>query len=124
CTGPAVIVDDAWEYWHRGQLVCDGNWLQLGDDVDYRTPLYPIFLGTMQKLFGEYALLAAVVAQHLLQIGAGLMTAWTCWLLTSSRLVTLAGYALSVACVTRAWYANVTLTGTMFMFLMTATLAL
>ncbi|QDT57226.1 hypothetical protein Pan44_52940 [Caulifigura coniformis] len=122
CTGPAVIVDDAREYWERGLLVRDGDWLQIDDEVDYRTPLYPIFLGTMQSLFGSNALFATVIAQHLLQMCSSLMTAWMCWLLTGSRLVTVAGYALSVACVTRAWFANVTLTGTLFMFLMTATL--
>jgi hypothetical protein len=120
-TGPAVIVDDAQEYWRRGLRVMSGDWLQLGDDVDYRTPLYPIFLGTMQTLFGQYALVAVVVAQHLLHIACGLLTASTVWELTQSRRVTAAGYALSVLCVTRAWYANVTLTGSLFMFFLTAT---
>jgi hypothetical protein len=124
CTGPAEIVFDASEYWERGLRVRDGDWLQLGDDVDYRTPLYPIFLGTMQWMFGQYALIAIVIAQHVLQMSCSWLTAWTCWLLTRSRTVTLAAYALSVACVTRAWFANVTLTGTLFMFMMTATLAM
>lgn len=123
-TGPAAIVDDAREYWERGHLVRDGDWLQVGDDVDYRTPLYPIFLGVMQRLFGTSALCATVIAQHLMQMVGGLLTAWTCWQLTQSRLVTLAAYAMSVACVTRAWYANVTLGGSMFMLMMTATVAM
>jgi 4-amino-4-deoxy-L-arabinose transferase-like glycosyltransferase len=123
CTGPAVIENDALEYWERGLLVRDGDWLQLGDDVDYRTPLYPIFLGIMQRLFGSNALCATVIAQHLMHMASSFLVAWTCWLLTGSRLVTLSGYALSVSCVTRVWYANVTLAGPLFMLMMTATLA-
>jgi hypothetical protein len=119
-TGPTALIYDASEYWERGERVAQGDWLQLADKVDYRTPLYPIFLAVMQSLFGEYALMATVIAQHLLHMACGLMTAWACYLISRSRLVALAGYALSVSCVTRAWYANVTLTGSLFMFFLTA----
>jgi hypothetical protein len=119
-TGPTALIYDASEYWERGERAAQGDWLQLADKVDYRTPLYPIFLAVMQSVFGEYALLATVIAQHLLHMCCGLMTAWACYLISRSRLVALVGYALSVACVTRAWYANVTLTGSLFMFCLTA----
>ena len=123
-TGPTVIINDASEYWDRGTRALQGDWLQLGDHVDYRTPLYPMFLGVMQGIFGEYALMATVVAQHALHMCCGLMTAFTCYQLSRSRLVALTGYAVSVACVTRAWWANVALTGSLFMFFLTATMAM
>jgi hypothetical protein len=119
-TGPTALIYDASEYWERGERVAKGDWLQLAEKVDYRTPLYPVFLAVMQSLFGKYALMATVIAQHLLHMGCSLMTTWACYVISRSRLVALAGYALSVSCVTRAWYANVTLAGSLFMFFLTA----
>jgi hypothetical protein len=120
-TGPTVLKNDAHEYWSRGGRVAEGDWLQVDDAVNYRGPLYPTFLGLCRWAFGSQALLGVAVLQHLLHMVTGLMTAAISWVITRRRLVVLAAYGMSVLCVTRPWYANVVLTESMFLFLMTAT---
>lgn len=102
-------------------MVAEGDWLWLGSRIDYRGPLYPMVLGMFQRAFGEYALMAVVIAQHLLLLGAGLLNAFTCWRVTGSRVATLVAYGLSVACLMRSWFGNVVLTEPLFIFFLTAT---
>jgi len=120
CTGPTVLENDASGYWEWGGRVADGDWLQVEGAVNFRGPLYPAFLGLCQWAFDSEALLAVAVLQHLLQMVTGLMTAAISWAITRNRLVVLAAYGMSVLCVTRPWYANVVLTETLFLFVMTA----
>ena len=121
CLGPGAFEQDAPEYWAFGTDVAAGDWLLLDSRVDYRTPLYPMVLGVFQRCFGADALMAVVIAQHLLLLVAGLINAWTCWRLTESRVATLVAYGFSVACLMRSWFGNVILTEPMFLCFLTAT---
>lgn len=123
CLGPGAFEQDAPEYWAFGTDVAGGDWLLLASRVDYRTPLYPMVLGAFQRGFGEYALMAVVIGQHLLLLGAGVLNALTCWRVTGSRVAALVGYGFSVACLMRSWFGNVILTEPMFLFFLSATVA-
>jgi hypothetical protein len=122
-TGPTVLVNDAREYWTRGGRIADGDWLQREEAVNYRTPLYPLLIAGCRRVFGPYALFALAVIQHVLQLATGLITAAICWGISGKRWVTFVGYAMSVLCMTRPWYANVVLTETLFVHLMTVSFA-
>jgi Dolichyl-phosphate-mannose-protein mannosyltransferase len=122
-TGPAPLALDARQYWELAEAAADGDWLHLRNTVSYRTPLYPAFLAVFRLLFDSRALLAAAVCQHLLVIGTGLLAALICRQIAGRREAALAGYALSVACLTRPWFANVMLSETLFTFSLTATLS-
>jgi hypothetical protein len=122
-TGPTAIVFDAREYWQQAGNVATGDWLLMPGSADCRTPLYPLFVGTLRWLFASDALIAVAVVQHGLQIVTGLLTALICWRVSGSRAIALVGYALSVLCLTRPWFANVLLTESMFTLLLTATVA-
>ncbi|HUG89346.1 MAG TPA: hypothetical protein VML55_00840 [Planctomycetaceae bacterium] len=121
--GPVPIVLDASGYWILAGDAAAGDWLQFGNRIDYRTPLYPIALGVFRGLFGDGALLAAVVWQHVLVVATGLLAALICFQVTGSRWAALAGYGLSAVCLTRPWFANTLLNETLFTFLLTATVA-
>ncbi len=119
--GPGAFVGDSTQYWALGEQVAAGDWLLLASDVDYRTPLYPMFLGLFQRAFDEDAMMAVVIVQHLLMMGTSLLVALACWQTTRIRVATLVAYGLSVACLTRAWFANTILTEPLFAFFLTAT---
>ncbi len=112
---PSISLD-AIQYWEMGKLVSAGDPFLLGLRVDYRTPAYAWFLSVFQLTMGNYALAAIVLAQHLAMLLSSFGTAFLCGWLTASRGAFLAAYALSVACITRAWYANVLLSETLFTF--------
>lgn len=121
CLGPAGFYGDSPQYWAMGTQVAAGDWLLLGSDVYYRTPLYPMFLGVFQYVFGEQALAAVVVTQHLLMLAANLLVALICWQTTRNRTATLLAYGLSVLCLTRSSFCNGIITEPLFTFLLTAT---
>lgn len=123
CLGPGSFIGDAPEYWLHGRQVVMGDWLLLESTVDYRTPLYPVFLGLCQSLFGSHALMAVVILQHLSLLATGLLTALVCWRLTSSRVAVLLAYGCYSACLLRSWYGNVILTEPLFLFLLTSAVA-
>ncbi len=114
CLGPAAAIGDQVSYWRHGEMVADGNWLLLGSPEDFRTPLYPMFLGLFQHLLGPYALMGVVIAQHMLLFAAGLLVAYLVCRLTGSRTATLLAYAWLVSCQIRPWFCNTVLTEPLF----------
>ncbi len=114
--GPPSISLDAKQYWEMGKLVVGGDPFLLDLRVDYRTPGYAWFLSLFQLGFGKNALLATVIAQHILMWLTSLGTGLFVSRITGSRVAALLAYGLSVACITRAWYANLLLSETLFTF--------
>ena len=94
CLGPAGFYGDSPQYWAMGTQVAAGDWLLLGSDVYYRTPLYPMLLGLSQYVFGEHALAAVVTTQHLLMLATSLLVALICWQTTRSRTATLIAHGI------------------------------
>jgi hypothetical protein len=41
--GPAASIGDQAGYWAHGELAAGGDWLLLGSQVNFWTPLYPMF---------------------------------------------------------------------------------
>jgi hypothetical protein len=119
--GPGAFEGDVLQYWALGEQVAAGDWLFFASDVDYRMPLYPMLLGLFQRVFGPHALVAVVIAQHAIMMGTNKLVALTCWLTTRSRVATLVGYGLSIACLTEAWLGNAIVTEPLFTFFLTAT---
>ena len=118
--GPGPVVLDAEEYWVGAGDVAAGDWLQRSGRLDYRTPLYPMFVAVPRRFCGEYAHMAVVISQHVLLLCANGVTAFICWRVSRNGWAALAGYALAVLSLTRAWYANLVLTEALFTLLLTA----
>lgn len=116
CLGPAPIAMDAAQYFEFGQSVARGDFFLLEQSVSYRMPGYGWFLGAFLVLFGRYALLAAIVTQHLLVMATSLVSAAMTYRATGRFSAFLAAYALSAVGVSRAWFANTLLADTLFTF--------
>ena len=121
-TGPTTLEYDALDYWERGSFIAEGDWWQQQRAVNYRGPVYPLFLGICQRLFSNYALLAVAMLQHAAQLVAGLLAAAICWHISKRYLTVIVAYTLSTVSITAPWYANVMLTESMFQLAMTIAL--
>lgn len=119
-TGTTELQSDAAEYWDVAGRVAHGDLWQTQQPVDYRTPLYPAFLGFLRWLLADNAMIAAAVIQHLLVIMTSVLTTVICYRLSGSSHAALLAYSLSILCVTRAWFANVLLTESHFALFLTA----
>jgi hypothetical protein len=115
--GPAPLENDAAQYWTLAGDVSGGDWLQLRNEVDYRTPLYPAILGVYRYLFDANALMAVVISQHILVLLTNLLIAFICWRVTHSRMAALACYAICALSLMRPWFANLICPETLFAFL-------
>ena len=121
--GPGPIAMDAIEYWRIAGDVAAGDWLQRTGGIDYRTPLYPTFVALHRRWLGDHSLVALVFSQHVLLLGANLITAWVCWRVSRSRWVGLLAFGFAEMSLLRDWAANVVLTEALFTFLLTAAIA-
>lgn len=119
-TGTTELRSDAAEYWDVAGRVAEGDLWQSRLPVDYRTPLYPAFLGFLRWLFADNAMFSAAVIQHLLVILTSVLTTGICYRLSGSFHATLLAYSLCMLCLTRAWFANVLLTESHFTLFLTA----
>ena len=114
--GPTQICMDAIQYTEFGKSVASGDFLLFGHYVSYRMPGYGWFLGPFFLFLDRYALLGAIVAQHAIVLLTSLIPAWVCYRVTGRRAAFLAAYAIAAVGVSRAWFANVLLTDTLFTF--------
>ena len=122
-SGPGPLARDAVGYWEGGQRVVEGDWLQRAKSAPYRTPVYNYVVALHRGLFGRYALLALVVFQHVCVFATSLMTGWTAARLSKNRWAFVIAYGLNLLFVARLWHANLVLTDTLFILLLTVGLA-
>lgn len=104
-TGQAFPESDGVNYWKMGTEIFHGDWLLRERACALRPPALPIFVAVMQAAFGEYALVAISVVQHLFVFATALMTAWICAKVSRSRAGALIGLALSFCCISRSCFA-------------------
>ena len=118
--GPAPIALDAAHYWSVAESIAGGDWLQLDNQIDCRTPLYPAVLGLYRRICDTHALMAVVISQHVLNLLTNFLIAFICWRITGSRTAALACYGLCAFSLMRPWFANLVCPEPLFMFLFTA----
>lgn len=116
--GPFPLQFDSWEYWMLGRQVAAGDFLMLEEGKAFRTPVFPYFLGVIQYVMGEWALLGTIVVQHILGVASTLLLGHACFLLTRSTAATCVSMVISMACVSRVQFANHILSETLFIFLL------
>ena len=114
--GPSPIVNDARGYWELSSLVMSGDPLMLGEEIAFRTPIYPWFLALVRCL--PSPLLATAIIQGCLYIAAVYMAAWLAAFISgrqSAKVFTLLALLPAVSAIT---YIGATLTETLFVFLL------
>jgi hypothetical protein len=111
---------DSAPYWQLARDAALGDiWLTLSQQA-YRTPGYPWFLAGFVATFGEYALVAAVLTQHLAVLATSAMTAALATRVTRSPALGLVAWALCALSTARPLFANWLLTESIATALLTA----
>jgi hypothetical protein len=104
--GQATLEHDSKLYWHLGMQFAHGDWLLMENPQSIRPPGYPAYLGMMQRMFGDYGLVAAVIGQQILDFVVVLLTAWLCFRCTRSPVGAFVGLVGSFFCISRSCFAS------------------
>ena len=123
--GQASLHGDASVHWSLAKQIVAGDWLLASDPPDVtHMPGYPYFVAFFQATCGGRALVAAIVAQHLLLLANVVLAAWTCGRLTGKRSSVPLCLALMLACFSCHGVAVHLLSDCLLSFLLTLCIAL
>jgi hypothetical protein len=89
-----------------GEQMTAGDLFLIEKADAFRPPAYPAFLAGIQSLSGEHSRWAVMIIQQLLVFATAVLVAWLVWRITLSRIAVLASLALSMICVSRAFFAT------------------
>lgn len=110
---------DSVPYWELAQRVAAGDFWLLTSPIASRTPGYLWYLAACQFVAGSYALVLALIGQHLAVVATSVVTVASVWELTHSRRAQCITWTICLLATARPLHANWLLTESLATFLLT-----